>query len=85
MMRESSEPLIGNAQFEGFCVDLLEEIAQQVGFQYEIRLVPDTKYGAPDKDGNWNGMVKQLLDKVYSKNIPRWGGTKFSIKSITII
>lgn len=51
-------------EFEGFCVDMLNEIAEKVGFQYAIELVPDGKYGAPDKEGNWNGMVRQLMDKV---------------------
>ena len=56
--------LTGNDQFEGFCVDLLAEIAEKVNFQYEIRLVPDAKYGAPDENDQWNGMVKQLIDGV---------------------
>ena len=66
MARKSEHALIGNEQFEGFCVDLLAEIAEIVKFQYEIRLVPDGKYGAPDsKDTKkWNGMVKELLDRV---------------------
>ena len=66
MARKSEHALIGNEQFEGFCVDLLAEIAEEVQFQYEIRLVPDGKYGAPDsEDANkWNGMVKELLDRV---------------------
>ena len=65
MAKKSEQALLGNDRFEGFCVDLLGEIAKEVGFQYEIRLVPDGKYGAPDPDtGIWNGMVKQLLDRV---------------------
>ena len=66
MSRKSEHALIGNEQFEGFCVDLLAEIAEEVGFQYEIRLVPDAKYGAPDPNdiNKWNGMVKELLDRV---------------------
>ena len=65
MAKKSEQALLGNDRFEGFCVDLLGEIAEEVGFQYEIRLVPDGKYGAPDPDtGIWNGMVKQLLDRV---------------------
>ncbi len=51
-------------EYEGFCVDLLAEIAEIVKFKYQFKLVPDKKYGAPDKDGNWNGMVRELMDQV---------------------
>lgn len=53
------------SRFEGFCIDLLEQVAQMAGFQYRLELVPDGKYGAYDPDtGEWNGMVRQLMDKV---------------------
>lgn len=38
-----------------------------VGFNYVIELVPDKKYGALDPDtGEWNGIVRQILEKVYT-------------------
>ncbi|XP_049316277.1 glutamate receptor ionotropic, kainate 2 isoform X6 [Bactrocera dorsalis] len=52
----------GNERFYGFCVDILELIARDVGFDYIIDLVPDRKYGAQDPfTGEWNGMVAQLM------------------------
>lgn len=55
----------GNARYEGFCIDLLKEIAHMVGFAYRIELVPDGKYGVYDYEtGEWNGIVRQLMDKV---------------------
>nr|CAD7399734.1 unnamed protein product [Timema poppensis] len=54
----------GNSRYEGFCIDLLKEIANMVGFEYRIHLVPDGKYGVYDLDtGEWNGIVRQLMDK----------------------
>lgn len=54
-----------NVRYEGFCIDLLREIANMVGFEYRIKLVPDGKYGVFDPDtGEWNGIVRQLMDKV---------------------
>ncbi|XP_012276449.1 glutamate receptor ionotropic, kainate 2 [Orussus abietinus] len=54
----------GNARYEGFCIDLLKEIARMVGFVYRIELVPDGKYGVYDYEtGEWNGIVRQLMDK----------------------
>lgn len=55
----------GNERYEGFCIDLLREIASMVGFTYRIELVPDGKYGVYDYEtGEWNGIVRQLMDKV---------------------
>ncbi|XP_017872751.1 PREDICTED: glutamate receptor ionotropic, kainate 2-like, partial [Drosophila arizonae] len=52
----------GNERFYGFCVDILENISHEVGFDYILDLVPDRKYGAKDPEtGQWNGMVAQLM------------------------
>nr|CAD7571162.1 unnamed protein product [Timema californicum] len=59
----------GNSRYEGFCIDLLKEIANMVGFEYQIHLVPDGKYGVYDLDtGEWNGIVRQLMDKKLARN-----------------
>lgn len=51
--------------FEGFCIDVLRLIAPMVGFQYNIKLVADGKYGLQDPEtGEWNGIVRELIDKV---------------------
>ncbi|XP_069680352.1 glutamate receptor ionotropic, kainate 2-like isoform X2 [Periplaneta americana] len=63
MLRAQSN-LTGNSRYEGFCIDLLREIATMVGFEYRIELVPDGKYGVYDLEtGEWNGIVRQLMDK----------------------
>ncbi|XP_032754101.1 glutamate receptor ionotropic, kainate 3 [Rattus rattus] len=62
MFRKSDRTLYGNDRFEGYCIDLLKELAHILGFSYEIRLVEDGKYGAQDDKGQWNGMVKELID-----------------------
>ncbi|XP_043920916.1 glutamate receptor ionotropic, kainate 2 isoform X2 [Protopterus annectens] len=63
MFKKSDKPLYGNDRFEGYCIDLLKELANILGFTYEIRLVEDGKYGAPDDtNGQWNGMVRELMD-----------------------
>ncbi|KAI5617353.1 glutamate receptor ionotropic, kainate 2 isoform X1 [Silurus asotus] len=63
MFKKSDKPLCGNDRFEGFCVDLLRELAAILGFRYEIQLVEDGKYGAfEESTGQWNGMVRELID-----------------------
>ncbi|KAH8376031.1 hypothetical protein KR093_005603, partial [Drosophila rubida] len=52
----------GNDRFYGFCVDILETVSREVGFDYILDLVPDRKYGAKDPEtGEWNGMVAELI------------------------
>ncbi|KAL0110156.1 hypothetical protein PUN28_013655 [Cardiocondyla obscurior] len=64
VMLRSGGNFSGNSRYEGFCIDLLQEIARMVGFTYRIELVPDGKYGAYDYEtGEWNGIVRQLMDK----------------------
>ncbi|XP_031364640.1 glutamate receptor ionotropic, kainate 1 isoform X4 [Apis dorsata] len=64
VMVKEDKNLTGNARFEGFCIDLLKWIANQVGFQYAIRLVPDHMYGVYDpKTKEWNGIVRELMEK----------------------
>lgn len=61
----SSSSSVAEAVFEGFCIDLLRLVAMHVGFEYRLALVPDGKYGVLDpKTGEWNGIVRQLIDKV---------------------
>ncbi|CAB1334131.1 unnamed protein product, partial [Coregonus sp. 'balchen'] len=63
MFKKSDKPLYGNDRFEGYCIDLLRELASILGFTYELRLVEDGRYGAQDETtGQWNGMVKELID-----------------------
>lgn len=56
---------ISDARYEGFCVDLLKGIANQIGFQYSIKLVPDHMYGVYDPNTKtWNGIVRELMERV---------------------
>lgn len=67
-MRKRDANLTGNDRFEGFCIDLLKTIAENLGFHYELYLVPDGKFGAEDvQTKQWNGLVRELMDKVSKK------------------
>ncbi|KAK8759778.1 hypothetical protein V5799_028955 [Amblyomma americanum] len=63
MMKQPSNKFKWNDRFEGFCVDLLREMATILGFRYELRLVRDGAYGTRDAQGRWNGMLRELLDR----------------------
>jgi ABC-type amino acid transport substrate-binding protein len=47
--------------YKGFAVDLMNEIAIIVGFQYELYFSPDGKYGFI-KDGKVNGMIGEVFN-----------------------
>lgn len=49
--------------FEGLCIDILEEMRKELHFNYSISLAPDGKYGVRDKRSKqWNGVVRELVD-----------------------
>ncbi|KAL7981031.1 hypothetical protein Chor_005265 [Crotalus horridus] len=55
--------LSGAAQYEGFCVDMLHELADILKFRFQIKLVEDGLYGAPEPNGSWTGMVGELINR----------------------
>ncbi|XP_056131044.1 probable glutamate receptor [Lampris incognitus] len=48
------------SQLEGYCMDLLSELAKKMGFKYKVHLVKDGSYGRQDENGNWNGMIGEV-------------------------
>ena len=65
MYKEKAKALKGNNQYEGYNIDLLDEIAKILGFNYTIRLVADGSHGRLNKKTNtWNGMIGELLSQV---------------------
>lgn len=55
----------GNARFEGYAIDLIDGISKILNFTYRFELVDDNNYGSINSEtGEWNGLIRQLLDKV---------------------
>ncbi|XP_034829306.1 glutamate receptor ionotropic, kainate 2 isoform X3 [Maniola jurtina] len=64
MRREASEKLTGNAQFEGYAIDLIHEISKVLGFNYTFKLAPDGRYGSYNRETKeWDGMIRELLEQ----------------------
>lgn len=75
VMRKSNyQELRGNDQYEGFCVDMLRELADILKFSFRIKLVGDGLYGAPEPNGSWTGMVGELMGRVSGRYVVRGGG-----------
>lgn len=58
----SGTGLTGNARYEGFGVDIIEELANMYGFKYEFVIQEDGDYGR--QIGNtteWTGMIGEVM------------------------
>ena len=64
LLKLNHEEFEGNQRFEGFCVDLLNELAAILKFNYELYLVADGQYGSRSTDGSWNGLMRELTTGV---------------------
>ncbi|XP_030369659.1 glutamate receptor ionotropic, kainate 2 isoform X2 [Scaptodrosophila lebanonensis] len=63
MLKETSQKLEGNDQFEGFGIELIDELSKKLGFSYSFRLQEDNKYGGINPaTGEWNGMIREIID-----------------------
>ncbi|XP_019904762.2 glutamate receptor ionotropic, NMDA 3A isoform X2 [Esox lucius] len=83
--RYFSERAAGNSTFlpmdygkccYGYCIDLLEKLAEDLRFEFDLYIVGDGKYGA-SKSGRWTGLVGDLLNGVADMAV-----TSFSINSV---
>ena len=63
-MKENNED--GSYSYEGYCIDLLNELARNLKFTYEIYVSPDGMYGAELENGTWNGMIGEIVNEVWS-------------------
>ncbi|XP_055083576.1 glutamate receptor ionotropic, kainate 5 isoform X2 [Periophthalmus magnuspinnatus] len=63
MRKDNYQDYQGNDQYEGFCVDMLREVADMLKFSFKIKLVDDGLYGAPEPNGSWTGMVGELINR----------------------
>lgn len=74
MLKGNHQEMEGNDRYEGFCVDMLKELAEILRFNYKIRLVGDGVYGVPEANGTWTGMVGELIARVRKEQVTwTWG------------
>lgn len=50
-------------------MDLMETLAKNIGFRYNVHLVQDNSYGSRQADGTFNGMIKELMNMVSYRDI----------------
>ena len=50
--------------YYGYCIELLNILAEKMDFEYEIYDSPDGAFGNIAEDGSWNGVINELIQKV---------------------
>lgn len=63
MLKETSENLVGNERYEGFSIDLIDELSLLEGFNYTFTVQHDGKNGNK-VNGRWTGMIGAVIDGV---------------------
>nr|XP_012232574.1 PREDICTED: glutamate receptor ionotropic, kainate 2-like [Linepithema humile]XP_012232575.1 PREDICTED: glutamate receptor ionotropic, kainate 2-like [Linepithema humile] len=56
--KESWTKLIGNDRYEGFAIDIIQQISEILGFNYTLQVESD--YGSL-KNGKWSGMLGKIM------------------------
>ena len=55
----------GNDVWEGYCMDMLKELADRLEFNYVLHGSYDGNFGGKSADSQeWNGMVREIVDGV---------------------
>lgn len=63
-----AENILGQPKrYKGFSIDVLDALAKNLGFKYEIYQAPDGKYGNQLQNSSWNGMIGELINKVHTR------------------
>ncbi|KAL5284003.1 GRIK3 family protein [Megaselia abdita] len=62
MLKQSTTKLSGNNRYEGFAVELIQRLAERLGFNYTFVMHKDDVYGAYDTKTNTStGMIREIM------------------------
>lgn len=62
MKKENSTNSNSDVEYEGFCIDLLDELKKKLQFEYHLELRDN--FGDQQSDGTWSGIIGELTRKV---------------------
>lgn len=91
MLKDTISSLEGNDRFEGFCIDVIQEISKMLGFQYTFIVQKDGNNGKFDRaTQTWDGMIGEILSgvngvkNIFSFNNLSFQGADLAITDLTI-
>lgn len=70
----------GNDRYSGFLPELIEDLSNRIGFEYEFYQPDDRRYGVALNDSTWNGMIGEVLKNQNQGH----GGADMAAADITI-
>ncbi|XP_011872397.1 PREDICTED: glutamate receptor ionotropic, kainate 2-like isoform X2 [Vollenhovia emeryi] len=63
MLKESASVITGNDRYEGFAIDIIQEMSKLLGFNYTFEVQADNVYGSFNNvTKKWNGMLGKIID-----------------------
>ncbi|KAK1127291.1 hypothetical protein K0M31_003835 [Melipona bicolor] len=62
MLKKSASTMSGNDRYEGFCIDIIQELSKMLGFNYTFEVQTDNQYGSKvEKTNKWTGMLGKII------------------------
>lgn len=61
MWKEGAAEKNNVKHLQGYCIDLLKEIASILGFKFQLIPVDGDLYGSVNERGQWNGLIGQVI------------------------
>ncbi|CAG9764246.1 unnamed protein product [Ceutorhynchus assimilis] len=63
-LKETTDQLTGNDRYEGFCIDVIQELSKLLGYNYTFLVQHDGKNGNFNRSTNrWDGVIGQIIDE----------------------
>ncbi|XP_034173530.1 glutamate receptor ionotropic, kainate 2 isoform X1 [Osmia lignaria lignaria] len=62
MLKRSADTMVGNDRYEGFGIDIIQELSKMLGFNYTFEVQGDNVYGSYSKQKKkWTGMLGKII------------------------
>lgn len=72
MLKESVSVTTGNDRYEGFGIDIIQEMSKILGFNYTFEVQVDKAYGSFNNiTKKWDGMLGKIIAGVSRNILPR--------------
>lgn len=64
MFKPDHRDRVGNDKYEGYVVDLIQMISEEINITYEFRLRHDGNGKKNKKTGKWDGLIGEVQELV---------------------
>lgn len=64
MLKSDHKDRVGNDKYEGYVVDLIQMISEEINITYEFKLRSDGNGKKDKKTGKWDGLIGEVQELV---------------------